>query len=336
MQRSRFIASASAAASLFFARPAWATGGLDVDGPDDGPRDGPPDAVPQTGGNVAVRVRVGSDEAARYRGTLADAGSARINTVEIEEYLLGVVPEEMPSAWPQAALQAQAIVARTYALRKRNPAKPYDLVAGTADQMYGGINAESPEATNAITVTSGTIVVYNGLIADVAYMSCCGGHTEDSQRIWGSNIPYLHGVADPYCAAAPDSTWTVALEWNAVARSLHLDGGAPLDSVQLIGDPGARPTSLRCISEGTSQDINIFDLRRAYGGDMPSTYIRNATVQRDGDDGAKIVLTGAGRGHGVGLCQWGARGMAAAGATTAQILAYYFPTTGLGKASSIT
>jgi len=344
MKRSRFIASTTATLSVLWAHPAWATGGLDVD---DGPNtDGPPmdgpasDGPPQSRINpqgVDVRVRVGSDDSARYRGNVADIGDARVNTLSLEEYLLGVVPVEMPSAWPQAALEAQAIVARTYALRKRNPAKPYDLVAGTADQMYGGISAESPSATTAVTGTSGMIVTYGGVVADVAYMSCCGGHTEDSQRIWGSDIPYLHGVADPYCADAPDSSWTISLDWNSVAHALKFDTDtASLQGVQVIGMPGARPTALRFLADGTSQDVDVLDLRRISAYRMPSTYIRNATLQRSGDDGMTVVITGSGRGHGVGLCQWGARGMAQAGASAAQILAYYFPTTGLGQASSIT
>jgi stage II sporulation protein D len=242
----------------------------------------------------------------------------------------------MPNAWPQAALEAQAIVARTYVLRKRNPAKPYDVVAGTADQMYGGINAEAPSATTAVTATSGLIVTYAGLVADVAYMSCCGGHTEDSQRIWGSDLPYLHGVADPYCAAAPDSSWTIALDWNNVARALKCDNDVAFERVQVIGMPGARPTAIRFIGDGTSQDVDILDLRRISEYRIPSTYIRNVTLQRSDDDAMTVVISGSGRGHGVGLCQWGARGMATAGASAAQILAYYFPTTGLGQASSIT
>lgn len=331
---------------MLWAQPAFATGGLDLNGDgddDDGPRDRPRER-PASGdgpaqavvGGLAVRVRIGGAESARYRGTIADIGSTRINTVALEEYLLGVVPEEMPSAWPQAALEAQAIVARTYALRKRNPAKSYDLVAGTADQMYGGINAESPAATSAITSTNGMIVTYGNATADVAYMACCGGHTADSQLIWGSDIPYLHGVIDPYCAAAPDSTWSVSMDWDAVARSLHLDANGQLENVQLIGSPGARPTGLRFVADGTSQDVSVFDLRRGYTGSMPSTYIRNVAVQREGDDDAKLLVTGAGRGHGVGFCQWGARGLALAGANAAQIVGFYFPGTGIGQVPSIT
>jgi stage II sporulation protein D len=344
LKRSHFLAGAGASLSLLWGNPAWATAALD-DGPDpdgpDNPNDGPPAVrrapAAAAAAGLAVRVRVANDDSLRYRGNLSDLGDARVNTLALEEYLLGVIPEEMPSSWPQAALEAQAIVARTYALRKRNAAiskHPYDLVAGTADQMYGGIAAERPAASNAVSSTSGMIVTYDGALADVAYMSCCGGHTEDSQRLWGSNIPYLHGVSDPYCSAAPSSSWNVSVDWNAVSRSLHMDD-APLQSVQLIGNPGSRPTGVRFVAEGGSQEIDIRELQHLIGKRFPSTYLRTVNLQRGGND-ETVVLQGSGNGHGVGLCQWGARGMALAGANAAQILAFYFPSTGVGHISSIT
>ncbi len=349
MLRSRFLAFLVAAAASGWARPALATGGLDLD---DGPfapatpvpdpyRMPDPEVEPQrVDPNVMVRVRVGDDEQTRYRGSLAQSGEARINILPLEDYLLGVLPLEMPSAWPAEALAAQAIVARTYALRKCRPNKAYDLVAGTADQMYGGLSVEVPVASQAVLGTSGKVITYNGQLADVAYMSCCGGHTEDAQRLWGSSLPYLRGVADPYCAASPQTVWTLELTWETLGRPFHFDTDAPLDRVELLGPPGARPVTLRCVSGGTAQDIDVLALHRAFARQMHSSYLRSAQVENsdEGEDDAgnrKVVLNGAGRGHGVGFCQWGARGMALSGASAAQIVAFYFPGTAVDQRSSI-
>lgn len=337
MNRTRFLAGASALV-LLRPSPAWATGGLEDDPDFDAPRT-PRSEVGRSEPPGAIRVRVPKNGDAGYRGTLTDFGDTRINTLSVEEYLLGVVPLEMPSAWPQAALEAQAVVARTYALRRRNGSRPYDLVAGTGDQMYGGLSAEKPTGSAAVMATSDTIVTYTPpgrsekSLANVAYMSCCGGHTADSELLWGFDIPYLHGVADPYCAAAPSSSWSIALDWRGLARSLGLGDGATLRSVSLIGSPGARPSALRLVAD-TSQDIEIRELRRLARPQLPSAYLRSVDLRGAGEE-RTLVVNGSGHGHGVGLCQWGARGMALAGATTAQIIAFYFPGTSLGLNRSL-
>ena len=301
------------------------------------------------------------------RSDLPDGRSGFLNTLSLEEYLYGVVPVEMPSSWPYAALEAQAIVARTFAMKRRNPNRVYDLIAGSADQEYHGLDGEAAAANAAIDACAGLIVLYNGAPANIAYMSCCGGYTDDAGRVWGTSYPYLGGVACPYCADAPNRNWSVRVGWSAVANAAGLESSAVPQSLvpdELNG--GGRPGALRIqTTDGQVGRITTSRLREVSGWRLPSTFVRSVAIeQADGrarwrrglrpapDDGgdlddrpnaqrrtgpnkSTLVIQGSGSGHGIGLCQWGARGMAAAGATGQEIVAHYFPTTILGAANRI-
>jgi len=336
MKRGRFLLALSlGTASLLRGLPAFASGGQipDTDLDDTlSPLLTPPQLTPQQSGTM-VRVLLGSTPTGRYRGRLdhvvmPSGRTEVINTLSLEEYLLGVVPSEMPSAWPAAALQAQAILARTFALRRLKPSHLYDVVAGTSDQCYGGIDVETPAATAAVQATQGSIVLYNGHPAAVAYMSCCGGHTDDSARVWGTPYPYLAGVSDPYCIDAPRRNWTVEVPWSSLAGMLGLDA-AEMPATIALADlgPGGRPGEL-LFDDGKT--LPTVGLRQELGSRLPSTFIRSASVSRDNES---IVFTGSGSGHGVGLCQWGARGLALTGATAERIVAYYLPSTTLGSSA---
>ncbi|HET9096008.1 MAG TPA: SpoIID/LytB domain-containing protein, partial [Candidatus Baltobacteraceae bacterium] len=135
-------------------------------------------------------------EGRRYRGSFAAMpGGEIVTTVPLEQYLYGVVSREMPPSWPAAALQAQAIVARTYVLQRSNPDRPYDLVPSEADQVYTGVDAEHPQSSSAVDATAGAVLRYRSGFAQVMYSSCCGGHTESNGEAWGGpQLPYLAGV----------------------------------------------------------------------------------------------------------------------------------------------
>src|SRR4029077_1666627 len=145
-------------------------------------------------------------EGRRYRGTAAvlpETGEV-VSTVPVEQYLYSVVSREMPRSWPAEALQAQAILARTYVLQRSNPNRAYDLVPSEADQVYTGIDAEAAQTSAAVDATTGKALRYAGEFASIAYSSCCGGPTESSADAWGGALPYLSGVSCDYCK---DSQW---------------------------------------------------------------------------------------------------------------------------------
>lgn len=182
-----------------------------------------------------------------YRGEFTvfarDGSLTVVNVLPLEDYLLGVVPREMPSSFPIEALKAQAVAARTYALyvvaSGAYAALGYDLVPTTACQVYGGVEAESGPATEAVRATEGEVVTYDGQLIGAYFHSGSGGHTESAEYVWGSAVPYLKGVPD-FDQDSPHYNWTVtytAEELSATLRDAGYDVGL-LASVEGIGEPG--------------------------------------------------------------------------------------------------
>lgn len=262
-----------------------------------------------------------------------DGGS--IATLNVETYLQGVVPLEAPPSWPPAALQAQTIVARTYALAHRSPNRPYDLRAGDVDQRYGGAAAANPATNDAVESTRGLILRYDGGPVAIFYSSCCGGHTADAAEVWGRNdLPYLHGVSDdPNCNASPDYRWTRSLTVDRAHALLADRVHRPLADFELV-DVGSSGRALRVIARddtGSAVTFTIDELRRRFGSEIVRSLWILSIVIDTTQAVPMIVIEGAGRGHGVGLCQWGARGMALSGADAATILGHYFPGTQVSR-----
>jgi stage II sporulation protein D len=302
--------------ALFLKGMLVATGGLDIWDPPDAnlPPASPPPASRPPGGTI-VRVQ------------LADGSIAPL---DVEKYLYGVVPLESPPNWPAAALQAQAIVARTYALQRRTLSRPYDLVATDSDQRYGGPPAEHPLTTAAVDATRGQTLAYLGGPASVFYSACCGGHSADADAMWGrAGIPYLRGVDDPYCTAAPDYRWSRSLPLDR-ARVALADKFSGTPFVVQLNDPDSsgRPQTVTFRSDGgVALALSVTEVRRRFGADtVRSLWLRQISFDRT-QAVPLVVIEGSGRGHGVGLCQWGARGMALAGAGPGAILAHFFPGT---------
>jgi stage II sporulation protein D len=249
----------------------------------------------------------------------------------MEKYLRGVVPLETSPNWPPAALQAQAIVARTYALGRRNLTRPFDVQANDADQHYGGPAAERPPTNAAVDSTRGLMLRYNGGPASVFYSSCCGGHTADAAALWGrTGLPYLRGVPDePHCTASPDYRWrrTLPLERGRALLEDRLHAAIASFDLTDVESSGRPRTVIVRDDAGGSAAVAVDDVRRRFGAEtVRSLWIRHISIDRT-QAAPMIVIEGCGRGHGVGLCQWGARGLANDGADAAAILTHFFPGT---------
>lgn len=353
MRRRTFVAGALTAGFVLRAGRVGATGGLDV------PLS-TPTTMPLNSG--MLRVLLGSGQAtgvdARtfsysgklYRGSFSSSQvknrQAVINTLPLEEYLYSVVPLESPASWPAATLQAQAIVARTFALRRMNQNRAYDVVGSERDQAYGGIRAEFPASTAAVNGTLGVVVRFNNALASVSYMSCCGGHTEDAANIWGAGLPYLRGASDPYCTASPDYHWMREIPWPMFLNAFgsRFDGIGDVRAIN-VGPTDSSGRAKQISLDGASGSIEIpgLEFRRALGPEVVRSLLihsakLNFVVGDQVDAGplppATVTLSGSGRGHGVGLCQWGACGMGRAGRSTRDILSFYFPGTDIGPAYS--
>lgn len=268
----------------------------------------------------------------RWRGApstvrLGDGRMVLVTAIDVDAYLQGVVPLESPPSWPAAALQAQAIVARSFALARRTLSRPYDVTAGDADQHWGGVDAETPATTAAVQATRGRTIAYAGGPAAVFYSACCGGHTADISAVWnGAPLPYLRGVPDPWCAPAPDYRWQRDVPLGRALAAFGARTGGSLTGATLDDpDPTGRPREVT-LNGGSAATIPVADFRRELGYDVVrSLWLR--TVRIETQAVPRLVIEGSGRGHGVGLCQWGARFFAASGASADQILALYFPGT---------
>ena len=163
-----------------------------------------------------------------YRGSVqVDVVNGKlraINFVNLEQYLYGVVPSEMPYTWHPEALKAQAVVARSYALATRRTGA-FDLYPDTRSQVYLGIEHEKPSTNAAVDATAGQVVLYEGEVAKTFFFSTSGGRTASAEDVWGTAVPYLVSVADPYDTISPHHTWgPVAYTGAQLAKRLKLKG----------------------------------------------------------------------------------------------------------------
>jgi stage II sporulation protein D len=145
-----------------------------------------------------------------------------INRLSLEHYLYGVVPAEMPASWPAGALRAQAVVARSYALRSRRPDAPYDVFADVRSQVYRGVPAEAAATTAAVRATRARVVIAAGQVAQTFFFSTSGGRTAANEEGFGGTpISYLRSVDDPYDDVSPYHTWTATFTERAANRKLR-------------------------------------------------------------------------------------------------------------------
>lgn len=184
-----------------------------------------------------------------YRGTLAVRSNGRsvsvVNGLELDTYLRGVVPSESPSHWPLAALEAQAVAARSYAVSELRPDSWYDLVPTTTDQVYGGVRAERGRSNHAVSATLGQVLTWNGSVARTYYSSSSGGRTEAVQDAWpgAAPVPYLRSVPDPYDSYSPHHDWG-PFELTASGLAARLGLGSAVASVREQMNDSARAASV--------------------------------------------------------------------------------------------
>ena len=272
-----------------------------------------------------------------YRGTFAtvrlpDGRDGLVNVVPLDAYLYGVLSSEVSASWAASSQQAQAIVSRTYALDKLRPGKPFDVTAGDVDQHYGGIESETVEGRAAVDATAGVIATFDARPAHVAYSACCGGRTAAAGDVWSTPYAYLPSIADPHCVGTPNFSWQVDVATADLRGALsgELATIGSLRSVQLIADaPQDRPRAIAFVGD-TTIETPVAAFRSAVGASVVrSTFVRAASYDAVA---RRLSLSGTGRGHGVGMCQWGARVLGDAGASAQAIVAFYFPGTSCGRA----
>lgn len=338
----------------------------------------------------------------RYRGSLKivyeGTGLAAVNTLDVEQYLYGVVGPEMGSSAGLEALKTQAVVSRTYALNRVRPEALYDVTDDTYTQVYAGYEAEvvpgADKVKQAVDATKGQVIYYQGKLIEAFFHSNAGGYTEDSENVWSAALPYIRGVPSPedeYALkwggwAADTYVWSKTLSREEVQSSIKAwlertgqttdlgevidlaisrdrrDGSGPtvsgrvtrLDIIGTKGKTAAFRDSIRSVlglrstlftmqmdstvvlldGQGNKREVN-------YGGDLVAL---GATLSPTALNGAareylvagredrrtvpkmfrQVIVQGRGNGHGLGLSQWGARGMAEKGYSYRDIIEHYY------------
>lgn len=250
-----------------------------------------------------------------------------VNELPLEFYVAGLINHEISSKWPIEAVKAQAVIARTYALyqKKKRMTGAYHLESTVADQVYSGNVAEDDRSFYAVKETMGEVLTYNGEIALTAYHSNSGGMTEDSKNIWGKDYPYLRQVKSPFDKDAPNFSWTLNISPRSVEAALNSAGYSATDVQEITSlhrTNSGRVTKLKVRHDKGDIEISGEDLRKALGYDK----LKSAMFTLEVIDGL-FVFSGKGSGHGVGLSQWGAKGMAEKGYGYADILGHFYPGT---------
>ncbi|MEB3309366.1 MAG: SpoIID/LytB domain-containing protein [Snowella sp.] len=243
-------------------------------------------------------------------------GVTAINNVNLEEYLYSVVGAEAIPTWPQEALKAQAVAARSFAIYKSTAESNrfYDLDTTTATQVYKGLESEYVSTIDAVKATDGQVMTYNGKVILAAFHAASGGHTENVENVWSSPLPYLRGVVD-YDQTSPVFQWSRQFR---VSELSQLIGG--IGSIRSMvperTTPLGRIVTMRVVGSGGSKQLS--------GTQIRSALKLRSTLFTVSNSGGTFSINGRGSGHGIGLSQWGAYGLSVKNVTYDRILAHYY------------
>lgn len=305
-----------------------------------------------------IRFSVGGNS---YRGSLLMLPEEDkinvINILDMESYLMGVVRNEIGNLMPDQleAAKAQAVAARTYAVRYKGKYKQYDYVSDVNDQVYEGASSESDITTRAVIETVGEIAVMDGKPVNAFYFSTCGGVTANVQEVWKSSTPtpYLASINNEVggknlCEESPHYRWELNWTGDEIEKLIkdNLKVVIPQEEVTRIDNQ--RLYNLAVISRDSSQRVKEFKIgftkdsfivsgeqaRRILRGEkyiLYSSLFRLGIVRNPDGSIQTVKCKGAGFGHGVGMCQYSARTMAKQGYTYKQILQFFYRETTIKK-----
>lgn len=265
----------------------------------------------------------------RYRGTIEviphGNGLLVVDDLPLEDYLVGLINCEISSHWPIEAVKAQAVVARTYAIyqKRARSSALYHLESSVLDQVYDGCEIEDSRAARGVRETVGEVLTYGGQPIQAFYHSNCGGRTEVAENVWGFRLPYLRSVDCAYCTITPSSRWEQTIPLKKL-EALLKGGGIAVAGLREVREgkrnESGRLTDLLLVSSRGPTIVPAGTFRKLVG----YTVIKSTNFQVKVTE-ESATFTGAGYGHGVGLCQWGTKQRASDGFTYREILNYYYP-----------
>lgn len=282
-----------------------------------------------------------------YRGGLrlirqSDGSMLAINVVDLEDYIASMVNGETPSDFPTEARRAQAIAGRTYVLYQMKTAgrgREYDVFDDTRSQVYEGVQhrtggrvlaSESAEGRMVAEDTRGVVAVYRGRLFCAYYSAICGGRTVDGRAVFGEDEPPVFvPVPCDWCAGSKYYRWSADIPRRTVEDNLRRNlraRGTHIGTIRQLAaagsEAGAGPAStIRIVHSGGQTTLTARDFRLH---SECTSQLRSDRYTLE-DRGEKVHFEGRGWGHGVGLCQWGARGQALAGRDCVRILQHYYP-----------
>ncbi|HMV45331.1 MAG TPA: SpoIID/LytB domain-containing protein [Leptospiraceae bacterium] len=264
-----------------------------------------------------------------YRGELEiipEVNSGKfifVNKVPMEDYLMGVVPAEMPSSWPLEALKAQAVAARTYAVDSilAAPNSTYHVESTTQSQVYGGIKRETVRSNQAVRETVGEILIFQNKPARTFYHSNSGGKTESPEFVWGyTGLNYLVAIDSPHCKLADNFQWKITLTRNQMQEKLKSLELEEIKNIRISEyTPSGRAKTLEVEGKEKVVTMNAVDFRRAIGQTVMRSLLFDIDLEED-----TFKIKGQGFGHGVGMSQWGSKGMAENNYDYKEILSFYY------------
>jgi len=285
---------------------------------------------------LGVVVAEGRDarvsSARKYRGTMetiSDGGKTLlVNRVAIDDYVKGVMNGEVSPSWPVESLRAMAIVVRSYAYNRveNAPESRKHMFSDVRSQEYCGLNCEDPRSNAVVDDTSGLVLVYQGKVLQAFSHACCAGKTENAAEVWGGEEggDCFKGRDCEFCKNSKHyGPWLLLLEKTTLSRRLAPDIGK-----------GLTLKSIKIIDRNESGRVKTVEVQTIWKKvRMSGAHFRSLVGWNDvrstrfdiSDRGDVMEIQGTGWGHGVGLCQEGARKMAEDGADAETILRYYFP-----------
>jgi len=286
-----------------------------------------------------------------------------VNVVDLEEYLDGLVNSEFSSKWNEESIAAQVVAARTYAWFQIKKAQKdlkarFDVDATTRDQVYDGSVKEDPRSSRTVDRTRGLVLTVNQgqepSPLKAFYHSTCGGVTELPEHVWGSTFPgFKRSVKCPYCSSSPRFRWQLDLHSSEVAQSMlrgaRSEGAAQgwpkdwlsylrdgkLTHIRVVGlDPEQRVAKVATVWVRGKETIELNVSGPRIRDWLGVTQLKSTAFQvteHRGTGGQRWRFEGRGNGHGVGMCQWGAKVMGEKGHSMAAILKHYYPDAKLSK-----
>jgi stage II sporulation protein D len=277
------------------------------------------------GRRVKGELRVAVDASAKGR----TPGLVVVNTVELEDYVAGVLDGEIPASWSAEALAAQAVASRSYALHQRavHSDAAWHVSATTSHQVYADSASVHEAIRRAVEQTRGEVLTYRGQPILAAFHSASGGRTASADEVWGRPLPYLVSRDVMGEEDSPDTYWRAGLSLETFGRLLDSAGVG-------VG----RPHSVEIVERSESGRVARLEVRGSKGQSRLSgrelrSIVGEATLRSTLFDvrpeTGRVVFVGTGRGHGVGMSQWGAQALAREGRRYPEILEVFYPGTRL-------